>query len=127
MGLLTLATMMSVVLVRCHFKGQKGKRPPAWLRQMVLGVLARVLCVTNDAVEYAAEEVSCEVTPTPQPPPPPTNPPFLAQSKLFDKDSRMGLTKENTFLAHLYCATTEVSHQHTSWNKKMNIQIYFIE
>ncbi|ELU14906.1 hypothetical protein CAPTEDRAFT_227821 [Capitella teleta] len=45
MIMLTFSTMMSVLLIRLHFRGKRGRTPPSWVRELVKG-LAKVTCMS---------------------------------------------------------------------------------
>ncbi len=42
-GLLSLSTIMSVLVVNCHYQGAKGRPPPPWIQTYVLRYLKPIL------------------------------------------------------------------------------------
>ena len=47
-GMLSCATYMSVMVSFVHYQGVHGKRPPVWLKKLILYHGARLLCMSDD-------------------------------------------------------------------------------
>ncbi|XP_046373238.2 neuronal acetylcholine receptor subunit alpha-10-like [Haliotis rufescens] len=46
--LVTISTILTVFVLNVHFKGQHGIAVPRWVRSLVLGMLAQLLCVRKE-------------------------------------------------------------------------------
>ncbi|XP_041366453.1 neuronal acetylcholine receptor subunit alpha-10-like isoform X2 [Gigantopelta aegis] len=49
MMLVTFSTVLTVVVLNFHFKGQHGRPVPRWIRSLFLEKLGRLLCVNNNS------------------------------------------------------------------------------
>ncbi|XP_046583793.1 neuronal acetylcholine receptor subunit alpha-10-like [Haliotis rubra] len=48
MMLVTFSTVLTVIVLNVHFKGQHGRGVPRWMRSLFLGTLAQILCVRKE-------------------------------------------------------------------------------
>ncbi|XP_067667361.1 neuronal acetylcholine receptor subunit alpha-10-like [Haliotis asinina] len=57
MMLVTLSTVLTVIVLNVHFKGQHGIGVPRWMRSLCLGTLARLLCVSTGMPGHPNNEI----------------------------------------------------------------------
>ena len=55
---LSFSTMVAVVLVNIHFRGDRGQKVPEWLKKLVLVWIAKLVCVRNDVRIMNGAQVS---------------------------------------------------------------------
>ncbi|XP_046373184.2 neuronal acetylcholine receptor subunit alpha-10-like [Haliotis rufescens] len=62
MALVTLSTVLTVIVLNVHYKGQNSVRVPRWVRSLFLGTLAQCLCA-KDEPQHRPAKVSSKCDP----------------------------------------------------------------
>lgn len=73
MTLVTFSTALTILIMNLHYCGPSARPVPAWARALLLGRLARGLCV-RERGEPCGQSRPPELSPSPQPPDPGAGP-----------------------------------------------------
>lgn len=124
MTMVTFSTALTILIMSLHYCGPSARPVPAWARALLLGRLARGLCV-RERGEPCGRSRPPESPPSPQPPDGGARPPPVACHEPRCLCRQEALLHHVATIAHTFHSHRAAQRRHEDWKRLARVMDRF--